>query len=99
MIDRMNERAAFEAEPARLTDEQIYALQEEYDCFGTCDAPRIHDFARAIERACAAHADKRNSEPRACAAQPSVNWRPFGLTVESALNRGDDPSLLFDENS
>lgn len=27
------------------------------------------------------------------------DWRPFGLTVEHALNRGDDPALLFDENS
>jgi len=34
-----------------LTDEQIDVLQEEYDCFGECDAPRIHDFARGVELA------------------------------------------------
>ena len=34
-----------------LTDDQIDRLQEEYDCFGECDAPRIHDFARAVESA------------------------------------------------
>jgi hypothetical protein len=34
-----------------LTDEQIDILQEEYDCFGPVDAPRLHDFARAIESA------------------------------------------------
>lgn len=36
-------------------------------------------------------------------AQPApsepADWRPFGLTVEHALNRGDDARLLFDENS
>ena len=26
-------------------------------------------------------------------------WRPFALTLEHALNRGDDPSMLLDENS
>ncbi len=34
-----------------LTDDQIDRLQEEYDCFGQCDAPRIHDFARGVEKA------------------------------------------------
>jgi hypothetical protein len=34
-----------------LTDEQIDILQEKYDCFGHVDAPRLHDFARAIEAA------------------------------------------------
>lgn len=34
------------------------------------------------------------------AQQPeAADWLPLGLTVESALNRGDDPALLFDENS
>lgn len=27
------------------------------------------------------------------------DWRPLGLTLEAALNRGDDPALLLDENS
>ena len=32
--------------------------------------------------------------------QPAVDpWRPLGLTLEAALNRGDDPALLMDENS
>lgn len=26
-------------------------------------------------------------------------WRPFGLTLNTALERGDDPALLMDENS
>jgi hypothetical protein len=26
-------------------------------------------------------------------------WRPFGLTLNAALERGDDPALLMDENS
>lgn len=29
----------------------------------------------------------------------AMEWGPFGLTVEAALNRGDSPALLFDENS
>jgi len=45
--------AALQAQPVQspLTDEQIDILQEEYDCFGHVDAPRLHDFARAIESA------------------------------------------------
>jgi len=32
--------------------------------------------------------------------QPAADpWRPLGLTLEAALNRGDDPALLMDENS
>jgi len=38
-------------EAEMLSDDQIDALQEEYDCFGECDAPRIHDFARGVEKA------------------------------------------------
>lgn len=34
-----------------LTDDEIDRLQEEYDCFGRADAPRIHDFARGVEKA------------------------------------------------
>jgi hypothetical protein len=30
---------------------------------------------------------------------PPTGWRAFGLSIEHALNRGEDPALLFDENS
>lgn len=39
------------------------------------------------------------SPPTAEPVAGEPNWRPFGLTVEHALNRGDDAALLFDENS
>jgi hypothetical protein len=32
-------------------------------------------------------------------ALPAATWRPFGLTLEYALNRGENPALLMDENS
>jgi hypothetical protein len=34
-----------------------------------------------------------------CERPETADWRPFGLTVQAALDRGDDPALLFDENS
>jgi hypothetical protein len=57
--------AALAATPApeadMLSDDQIDALQAEYDCFGHCDAPRIHDFARGVEKAV-----RKQSQMAAC---------------------------------
>jgi len=40
-----------------------------------------------------------NKASNLVAASASVAWMPFALTLNSALERGDDPAMLMDENS
>lgn len=60
--------------PEAMTDEQIDSLQAEYDCFGECDAPRIHDFARTVE----SHVNARWAE---MLAKQDLRAQPAGQQV------------------
>jgi hypothetical protein len=96
--------------PAAIPDSLCQRLQQQCSDWGVYwRAPDSHGVDLTLEQAeellrnalCVEVAIKGLS-PHAYAdgfREAAMEWRPFGLTAEAALNRGDDPAMLFDENS
>jgi hypothetical protein len=73
-----------------LSDEEIDALQDEYDCYGGCDAPRIHDFARAVIAAYEAKLRQQEPAPAGQEAQPVAEVTPGQLYEAVASEFSED---------